>query len=452
MQAKQELIDMKKEADSHSFRELLLIFQDELEKGFIQRSSISNLTNYFNAFSINDEEEKGLHSDYKESDSNTTVPKYPLHTTGRRDWTKFKDLNEDPNLSLNIRNRRKHKRFSKIDKQCIVDQLDVHNQRVWKVAKELMLGYSTVKSIQSEYNSHIAAQKEPFHNCIDKRRFNKDEWKAINNLSASKTTAFTVKDIKRELDTKFNSNYSEVLIRRYLKNDLKMSYRKSTIKPSNVDLSKLRIISTIFWYRISKIIDEKVLLVNIDESSFNCDISNDRGCFKRGQSAEIFNKRYKGSWSLILAITSDGDYYGSVLSEKIDSGIYIAYLKKFEDWLISKKLTMYSKVLVLQDNSQVHRANISMKFMKESQLNYWFLPAYSPEYAPVEKAFGYLKEKWRKYKAKKQVDWSKTTGKKVIGDIMAETTRSLIISLWRRFITQLNTELKDLFSVINRSV
>ena len=63
------------------------------------------------------------------------------------------------------------------------------------------------------------------------------------------------------------------------------------------------------------------------------------------------------------------------------------------------------------------------------------LPAYSPEYAPVEKAFGYLKEsegKWRKvkeYEAKKQVDWSKAIGKEVIGDIMAETTRYLIISI-----------------------
>ena len=81
LQAKQELIDLKKKADSHSFCELLLIFQDELEKGFIQRSSLSNLTNYYNAFSINDEEEKGLHSDYKESDSDATVPKYPLHAT-----------------------------------------------------------------------------------------------------------------------------------------------------------------------------------------------------------------------------------------------------------------------------------------------------------------------------------------------------------------------------------
>ena len=161
---------MKKEADSHSFRELLLIFQDEFERGFIQRSFLSNLTNYFDAFSINDEEEKGLHSDYKESDSNATVTKYPLHASGRRYWIEFKNLNEDPDLLLNIRNRRKHKRFRKIEKQYIVNQLDVHNQRVWKVAKELMLGYSSVRSIQSEYNSHIDAQKELFHNCIEKKK------------------------------------------------------------------------------------------------------------------------------------------------------------------------------------------------------------------------------------------------------------------------------------------
>ena len=195
-----------------------------------------------------------------------------------------------------------------------------------------------------------------FTTVLKKKRFNRDEWKTINNLFASKTTTFTVKDIKQELGTKFNSNYNEVLIRRYLKNDLKMSYMKSTIKPSNVDLSKVRIIRTIFWYWISKIIDEKVLLVSIDESSFNCDIRNDRGWIKRGKSAEIFNKLYKGSWSLILAITSDGDYYGSVLSERINSVIYIGYLKKFEDWLISKKLTIFGNVLVLQDNSQVHCA------------------------------------------------------------------------------------------------
>ena len=53
-----------------------------------------------------------------------------------------------------------------------------------------------------------------------------------------------------------------------------------------------------------------VLLVNIDELSFHWDISNNRGRIERDKSTEIFNKRYKGSWSLILDITTDGDYYG----------------------------------------------------------------------------------------------------------------------------------------------
>ena len=35
-------------------------------------------------------------------------------------------------------------------------------------------------------------------------------------------------------------------------------------------------------------------MVNIDESSFISDLRNDKGWFKSGQSAEVFNKQYRG--------------------------------------------------------------------------------------------------------------------------------------------------------------
>ena len=102
-------------------------------------------------------------------------------------------------------------------------------------------------------------------------------------------------------------------------NRAKMNFRKSTTKPKNVDIAKLRIIRAMFWYRVSKRINENVLMVNIYESFFSSDLSNDKGWFKRGQSAEVFNKQYRGSWSLILAVTSEWDYFGVVVSKRIDS-------------------------------------------------------------------------------------------------------------------------------------
>ena len=137
----------------------------------------------------------------------------------------------------------------------------------------------------------------------------------ISNIFENKIRPFTVIDIKRELEANFHSNYSETLTRRYLKHDLKLSYWKSTTKSNNVDLCKLRIIRMIFWYRISKVIDENTLL-ELDGLSLNCDISNDKGWFKMNQRADIFSKRSKGLWSLILAITSLGDYYELELSKR----------------------------------------------------------------------------------------------------------------------------------------
>ena len=67
-------------------------------------------------------------------------------------------------------------------------------------------------------------------------------------------------------------------------------------------------------------------------------------------------------------------------------------MEEFEAWLSSKKLTIQDNILALQNNLQVHRSKLSMKFMEKSKLNYWFLPTYSPEYAPVVKAFAFLKE------------------------------------------------------------
>ena len=51
---------------------------------------------------------------------------------------------------------------------------------------------------------------------------------------------------------------------------------------------------------------------------------------------------------------------------------------------------------------------------------------------------------------KEATEMEKTTEKKVIRDIMANTTGSFIISLWRSFKANLNTESKGLFLFIKR--
>ena len=69
-------------------------------------------------------------------------------------------MHRDPEIM--ILKRSKHEKFSKDQKLFIVNQLRKHNQSISKVAKELYIGYNTVRRIQLEYNSYRAAKKEPF--------------------------------------------------------------------------------------------------------------------------------------------------------------------------------------------------------------------------------------------------------------------------------------------------
>ena len=105
-----------------------------------------------------------------------------------------------------------------------------------------------------------------------------------------------------------------------------------------------------FWYRISKRINENVLILNIAESSFNSDLSNDKGWFKRDKNAEVFNKQYRGSWSLILVITSKGDYFGVMISERIDLKRFIFFWKSLKLGYLQRNLRykiifLHSKII-----------------------------------------------------------------------------------------------------------
>jgi transposase len=51
----------------------------------------------------------------------------------------------------------------------------------------------------------------------------------------------------------------------------------------------------------------------------------------------------------------------------------------------------YENIVLLLDNSQVHRAKKVMKQLKDLGPTIVFIPAYSPELAPVELFFSYFK-------------------------------------------------------------
>ena len=142
----------------------------------------------------------------------------------------------------------------------------------------------------------------------EKKRLNKEEAKYIDWYIKNICETFTAGDITRSLCFIFNKIYNEDLIRKHLKENLNMRFRKATPKPRVFDVQKLSMIWAKFWYKMPKHIDENVLLINMDEWNFNLWINNNRGWFRKGKVAEVFSSSFIGSWYIILAITFEGDY------------------------------------------------------------------------------------------------------------------------------------------------
>ena len=197
--SKTEIIDIKKEADSYSSQQLLLKFKDELNQDHRQLSSINHMTKYFEMFSICTEDEMQLYNEHENdyrtlmnTDNSSPIPKW-------RDSIEAKSIFMHRDPEIMILKRSKHEKFSKDQKLFIVNQLRKHNQSISKVAKELYIGYNTVRRIQLEYSSYRAAKKEPFEAWINRRRLNKAERKFIVKLLADRSRTLTVIDIKRFL-------------------------------------------------------------------------------------------------------------------------------------------------------------------------------------------------------------------------------------------------------------
>ena len=83
----------------------------------------------------------------------------------------------------------------------------------------------------------------------------------------------------------------------------------------------------------------------------------------------------------------------------------------------------------MQDNFKIHNSNKVKELINKSRLMFVFIPAYTPEYAPVEKVFRIIKAKLRKIRAHKSINWNKKKGKHVIKTLIESVPKSQLISV-----------------------
>ena len=117
----------------------------------------------------------------------------------------------------------------------------------------------------------------------------------ISEFIKNQEYTFTSNDVARYVNSALNSSYSSTIIRKLMKDELNLSYKKIKSRPNNVDFSKIRSARILFAIKFAKFINKNTLILNLDESSINRSIKNDYSWSLKGISKEAKNAPFVGS-------------------------------------------------------------------------------------------------------------------------------------------------------------
>lgn len=152
-------------------------------------------------------------------------------------------------------------------------------------------------------------------------------------------------------------------------------------------------------------------VVVIDESSTHLDMMRHYGRAPRGQRVYVKQRRNWGkNMTLLAGMTLDGMTEALVIEGSVTTPVFEAFI---EQVLLP---TLSPGDLVVLDNLSAHKSSRVQQRLREHGCQLVFLPAYSPDFSPIELAFSKIKEFLRDVRAQ-TVD--------TLIDAMADALRSI---------------------------
>jgi transposase len=265
----------------------------------------------------------------------------------------------------------------------------------------------------------------------------------VEEFCKSRTTPITSTDIRVHLHERLNVDLPPHCILKILKSKLNLSWKRSSSRPQSLDFEKVEMLKSYFSVKFLKWIDHLELLANVDESSFNRNTKENYTWSTRGKASRTGNIMFRGSISVITTILSNGKNFSQVMRCNVNSEVFLNYCSDLVDFLKANSGWAMNKIGLILDNWSYHRSKSVRRYLGETGLNIYFLPAYSPDLAPVELFFGWAKKNALRIKEQGTVDLSKPEGKEVVENSIQLISEETVINFWRHFISQIKQKINE---------
>ena len=141
---------------------------------------------------------------------------------------------------------------------------------------------------------------------------------------------------------------------------------------------------------------------------------------------EILNMWFKGSKSIIIAITSTWQSFAWPLVSTNNAKIFTDFATKL---LISIKLDLglnLSVWVIILDNFSIHKTKACFDILEKSRAKVAFIPSYTPSLAPIELIFDVLKRFLNKQWKNKTTILNKPKGLRESKEAQAVIYKSII--------------------------
>ncbi len=136
-------------------------------------------------------------------------------------------------------------------------------------------------------------------------------------------------------------------------------------------------------------------LVFVDEMGANTALAPTHAWSRRGERAHLWAPRNRGKNTTLLAsMSSEG--MGPTLA--VQGGTNKAVFEAYVEWVLGP--TLRTGQVVVMDNLAAHKGEEVRELIEARGCEVLFLPAYSPDYNPIEEAFSKIKGLLRKAQAR----------------------------------------------------
>ena len=126
---------------------------------------------------------------------------------------------------------------------------------------------------------------------------------------------------------------------------------------------------------------------------------------------------------------------------------FIDFMKKLLFWVKFDLNYDLKKTLVILDNLSIHRAKCTLNLLSKAEASFSFIPAYTPEFAPIKLIFNILKMRLIKQSSSRSLKLNKKDAFRALKEALVSVDRKEIQKCFNHSFNTMSDYLKELFKI-----